>query len=101
MVRQAHHEWLGKDFAIVLAPVSGSFGCRRRQEEATTKMPWGSGPAAQGCPATLGSPPRVSFYGEGGVAGISSATERGVLRGTLKVGKRVILSHFKAGHFEM
>ena len=77
MVRQAHHERLGKDFAIVLAPVSRSFGCRPRLDEATSKMPGANGTAVQGCPAALGSPPGVSFCGEGGVAGGSSATKRG------------------------
>ena len=57
---------------------------RERMDEATGEMPLGSGPAAKGCPAMLGSPGSVSFCGEGGVAGGPSATERGCSVGHLR-----------------
>ena len=56
---------------------------REKMDEATSEMPWGSDPAAKGCPAALGSPSGVSFCGEGGVAGGSSAMEWGCSVGHL------------------
>ena len=56
---------------------------RRKQDEATSEMPWGSLPAAKGYPAVLESPGSVSFCGEGGVAGGSIGMEWGCSVGHL------------------